>query len=229
MASFSSPCVLPLVPAYLSVVGGLDITRRLDVDQGSTAGMRGGWTVTRDTALFVSGFGAVFVVLGLSASTLGRTVIHNQATLTRVSGVVVVVMALFLAGTLLFRNPNYYREWRLHPRLARLGPFAAPVAGGAFAFGWTPCVGPVLGSVLALSASQGHIAGGALLLAVYSLGLGVPFLVVSLFFDRLEGPLAWIRNHGTAVTAWSAAGLALLGVLLILDRLAWVTTQFQRL
>ncbi len=185
--------------------------------------------VTRDTVLFVLGFGAVFVLLGLSASALGRAVVHHQGTLTRLSGVVVVGMALFLAGTLFFRSPSYYREWRPHPRLARLGPFAAPVAGAAFAFGWTPCVGPVLASVLALSSAQGHVAGGALLLSVYSLGIGTPFIAVALFFDKLSGPLAWMRRHGTAVTAVSAAGLGVLGVLLVLDRLAWVTTQVQRL
>jgi len=250
VASFSSPCVLPLVPAYLSIVGGLDVTRRAegsrDVGTVSPPGSalpgdalaaamsrragsaRALGAVTRDTALFVAGFGSVFVLLGLSASALGRAVVHQQGTLTRVSGVVVVAMALFLLGTLVVQRPGLYREWRIHPRLARLGPFAAPVAGAAFAFGWTPCVGPILASVLALSAQQGHVASGALLLAVYSLGLGAPFLAVAVLFDRLAAPLAWLRRHGTAVTATSAVVLGAMGVLLVLDRLAWVTTLVQR-
>jgi cytochrome c-type biogenesis protein len=250
VASFSSPCVLPLVPAYLSIVGGLDVTRRADGSQedGSVPspegslprsttvaimGRRAGraralGAVTRDTALFVVGFGSVFVLLGLSASALGRAVVHQQGMLTRVSGVVVVAMALFLLGTLMVQRPGLYREWRIHPRLARLGPFTAPVAGAAFAFGWTPCVGPILASVLALSAQQGHVPSGAVLLAVYSLGLGAPFLAVAVLFDRLAAPLAWLRRHGTAVTATSAAVLGAMGVLLVLDRLAWVTTLVQR-
>ena len=250
VASFSSPCVLPLVPAYLSIVGGLDVTRRaegahddgrLSLPESALSGdapaavirrragrVRALGAVTRDTALFVAGFGSVFMLLGLSASALGRAVVHQQGMLTRISGVVVVAMALFLLGTLVVQRPGLYREWRIHPRLARLGPFAAPVAGAAFAFGWTPCVGPILASVLALSAQQGHVASGALLLAVYSLGLGAPFLAVAVLFDRLAAPLAWLRRHGTAVTATSAAALGAMGVLLVLDRLAWVTTLVQR-
>lgn len=249
VASFASPCVLPLVPAYLSVVAGLDITRRRDPAQaltaaagtagpslardgtpeGETMSRRRLGAVTRDTALFVVGFGGVFVVLGLSASALGRTVIHHQGALTRISGVVVVAMALFLAGTVFLRSPALYGEWRPHPRLARFGPLAAPVAGAAFAFGWTPCVGPILASVLALSTDQGHLGRGALLLAVYSVGLGTPFLVAAVFFDRMRGPLAWLRRHGTSVTLVSASALGVLGVLLVVDRLAWVATEVQRI
>jgi len=241
IASFTSPCVLPLVPAYLSVIGGLDLARRsaepVLVGAGSMSGESGGslrtrrgpglGAVTFDTALFVGGFGTVFVLLGLSASAVGRAVIHQQGLLTRVSGVLIVAMALFLAGGLFLRAPGIYGEWRLHPRLARFGRWTAPVAGAAFAFGWTPCVGPILASVLALSSTQGHAGGAALLLGVYSLGLGLPFLLVAAFFDHLSGPLAWLRRHGNAVTAISAGGLGVLGVLLTLDRLAWVTTQIQ--
>jgi cytochrome c-type biogenesis protein len=235
VASFSSPCVLPLVPAYLSLVGGLDVTGpRLEAEQGEhqsnlATARRGLGAVTRDTALFVLGFGVVFVLLGLSASALGRAVLHQHGLLTRISGVVIVAMALFLLATLFLDSPGLYREWRPHPHLSRLGLIAAPVAGAAFAFGWTPCVGPILASVLALSASQGHIAEGALLLSVYSLGLGAPFLAVAVLFERTRRPLGWLRRHGRAVTAVSASGLAGMGLLLVLDRLAWVTTLLQGL
>lgn len=246
VASFSSPCVLPLVPAYLSLVAGLDVTRHEPRPSlaGATVGTGSPTTpkpahaaptqgrsigaVTRDTALFVAGFGTVFVLLGLSASAVGRAVVHEQGVLTRISGVLVVLMALFLLGTIFLRAPALYGEWRLHPRLTRLGPLAAPVAGAAFAFGWTPCVGPILASVLALSAAQGHAAQGAALLGVYSLGLGAPFLLVAVLFERLRAPLDWLRRHGTAVTAVSAGALGIMGVLLVLDRLAWITTLVQR-
>ena len=239
VASFSSPCVLPLVPAYLSIVTGLDVTNSRDAvnddhanNPGSslrTAARRGHGRVVRDTGLFVIGFASVFVLLGLSANALGQTVIHQQALLTRISGLVIILMALFMFATLVSRSPGLYREWRPHPQLARLGPFTAPVAGAAFAFGWTPCVGPVLASVLALSTQQGHGASAAVLLSVYSLGLGAPFLVVAIFFDRVRGPLAWLRRHGRGVTIFSASLLLMLGFLLIEDRLSLITSLAQRM
>ncbi len=231
VASFASPCVLPLVPAYLAIVGGLDVALPANTGGATMVAThrRHLGRLTRDTLLFVVGFGAVFVVLGLSASAIGRAVIQQQALLTRLAGVLIEAMALFLAGTVVLRTPSMYREWRPHPQLARLGPFAAPVAGAAFAFGWTPCVGPILASVLALSAQQGHTGSAAILLSVYSLGLGAPFLAVAVFFDRLQRPMTWLKRHGSAVTIVSATVLGMLGILLVLDRLAWVTTLFQRI
>jgi cytochrome c-type biogenesis protein len=238
VASFSSPCVLPLVPAYLSIVAGLDaspnpipIPEAVASSHGSTSvtTQRTRGRATRHTGLFILGFASVFVTLGLSASALGQAVIHQQARLTRVSGVVIVVMALFMFATLTSTSPGLYREWRPHPRLARLGPWSAPVAGAAFALGWTPCVGPILASILALSAQQGHAASAAVLLGVYSLGLGVPFLAVALFVDRVRGPLNWLRAHGRGVTLASASVLVILGFLLVLDRLSLVTSLVQRL
>lgn len=221
LASFTSPCVLPLVPAYLSIVAGFDAT--LDPVQRRLG------RVTRDTLLFVTGFALVFIPLGLTASSLGHALIHNQTLLVRLSGLVIVALAIFLWLTLLLPTPGLVREFRAHPATSRLGPFAAPLSGAAFAFGWTPCVGPLLAAVLALAAQQGHAASGALLLAVYTAGLGLPFVVVALAFDRLSRPLRWLKRHGTAVTAVSASMLLVLGVLLVLDRLAWVTTLAQHL
>ena len=221
IASFASPCVLPLVPAYLSIVAGFDAS-------AGAAPRHGVGRLTRDTLLFIAGFAVVFILLGLSANALGRSVIHQQATLTRVAGVVIVAMALFLLVTLVAPTPGLVREFRTHPVLARLGPFAAPVAGAAFAFGRTPCVGPILASVLAVAAQQGHGASGALLLATYTAGLGVPFLAVAFAFERLRRPLDWLKRHGDAVTAVSASLLLVLGLLLLLDRLAWITTIAQR-
>jgi cytochrome c-type biogenesis protein len=170
LVSFLSPCVLPLVPAYLSLVTGLDVA---DVkERRHTA------RVAFHTGLFIAGFSAVFVLLGLSATTAGKTLFRNQVLLTRVSGLVVVAMALFVLGSLVLRSPWLYAEKRFHPRLARFGPFAAPVAGVAFGFGWTPCIGPVLTSVLAVAATREGAARGALLLATYHL--------LDLVVDRLQ-------------------------------------------
>jgi cytochrome c-type biogenesis protein len=183
--------------------------------------------IARDTSLFIAGFSAVFIALGLSATTLGHTLVRNQATITRIAGLVVLGFALFTLGSLVLHLPWLYQEKRFHPALSRFGPFAAPVAGAAFGFGWTPCIGPVLGSVLAVAATQSRAAQGALLLAVYSAGLGLPFLATGLAFGRLAGALGWVKRHFTAITIASAAALAFFGVLLTLNRLTWVTSQLQ--
>ncbi len=239
LASFASPCVLPLLPAYLAVVGALDHTHRQPTGPAGgptkTAATavalprRSAKAVSIDTALFVAGFSAVFVLLGLSASSLGHALIANQVTLTKISGLVILAMGLYLAGSLILRTPSLYGEWRPHPPLRRLRRAAAPAAGAAFALGWTPCVGPVLASILALAGSQGHTVSAAALLAAYSAGLATPFIAAAVCFDRLHRPLGWLRRHGTAITACSAAALAGLGTLLAFDRLAWVTTQLQHL
>jgi cytochrome c-type biogenesis protein len=220
--SFLSPCVLPIVPAYLSLITGLDVA---EIEAG---GRHQAGRIARDTGLFVGGFSVVFVLLGLSATTIGRALFHHQGTITRVSGVLVVTMALFLIGSLSLRAPWLYQERRFHPQLSRFGPLTAPIAGAAFGFGWTPCIGPVLGSVLAVAATQGRVSRGVALLAAYSLGLGVPFLLTGLAFGRLVGAFSFVKRHFTGITLASATMLAGFGVLLIFDRLVWVTTQLQR-
>lgn len=221
LISFLSPCVLPIVPAYLSVITGLDIT---EASQGSRRQLV---RVARDTGLFIAGFSAVFILLGLSATTIGHALFTNHVLITRISGLAVLSMALFVAGSLVLQAPWLYAEHRFHPSPSRFGPLAAPVAGAAFGFGWTPCIGPVLGSVLAVAASRGRAADGALLLAAYSAGLGVPFLAAGLAFSRLTGAFGWVKHHFTGITLASAGALALFGVLLTLNRLTWVTSQLQ--
>jgi cytochrome c-type biogenesis protein len=223
LVSFLSPCVLPVVPAYLSVVTGL----------GATAIAEGGrrrlGRVLLTSAGFVLGFAAVFVTLGLTATGLGQALAANRLTLMRVSGLVVLAMGLFLIGSLVLRAPWLYQEMRWHPRLERFGPLAAPVAGVAFGLGWTPCIGPVLTSVLALAATSGHTGEGATLLLAYSAGLAVPFLAAGLALDRLTRAFGLVKRHFTAFTATSAAVLVLMGTLLALNQLTTVTTQAQRL
>jgi cytochrome c-type biogenesis protein len=221
IVSFLSPCVLPLVPAYLSMVTGLEVAEVREPIRRHLG------RIARDTGLFVAGFSVVFILLGLSATAIGQTLVRNQLLLTRISGVVVLSMALFVLGSLVLRLPWLYAEKRFQPSPSRLGPVAAPITGAAFAFGWTPCIGPVLGSVLAIGATRGEAARGASLLAVYSLGLGVPFLISGLALGHLTRVFAWFKRHFTAITLASATLLAFFGVLLILNRLIWVTTQLQ--
>ena len=221
LVSFLSPCVLPLVPAYLSIITGLEVA---ELQEGSSRHLL---RIARDTGFFIAGFSTVFILLGLSATALGQTLVRNQATLTRISGLVVLAMALFVLASLVVRAPWLYAEKRFHPRVSRFGPFAAPIAGAAFAFGWTPCIGPVLGSVLALAATRGNAAHGALLLGTYSLGLAVPFMATGLAFGKLTGAFGFVKRHFTAITAISAVSLAFFGILLTLNRLTWVTSQIQ--
>jgi cytochrome c-type biogenesis protein len=219
VVSFLSPCVLPLVPVYLSVTTGLGI------DELSRAGRGTASRVLRGAGLFILGFSTVFVALGLSATTLGQVLLRHQSVITRGAGVVVVLMAgVMLAGT--SRRGFLAREWRFHPRPVR-PLWAPPVAGAAFAFGWTPCVGPVLGSVLAIAATQDGAIRGALLLATYSAGLAIPLLVTGLAFQRAVGPLRWTRRHAGALTRVMATVLAGYGLLLLLDRLSWLTGALQ--
>jgi cytochrome c-type biogenesis protein len=222
LLSFASPCVLPILPVVLSVVTGTDITTVTE-----TSGRLG--KVARDTLLFVAGFSVVFVLIGLSATVVGQTLTHDKQLLTRISGIVLLVMAAALAASVLLRMPAATREARFHPNLSRLGPFAAPIAGAAFGFGWTPCATPVLASVLAVAASGSDLSRAAGLLVAYSLGLGLPCLAVSLAFGRLAGALAFARRHAVAIMSVATAAMAGYGFLLVLNRLSWVTTHLQSL
>jgi len=219
IVSFASPCVLPVVPAYLSVVTGFDLTAAAE-----RSGRRLGHVV-RDTALFILGFGAVFVALGASATAIGSALHDDHLPITRIAGVVVIVMAVVLVASLGTWLPFAEREARFHPRAQRLGVFAAPLIGIAFGFGWTPCVTPVLSSVLAIAASERGAGHGAVLLAVYALGLGVPFLALGCGFTRLAGAVRVVRRHTREITLVSAAVLAALGVLLVVDRLSWISSE----
>lgn len=221
IVSFASPCVLPLVPAYLSVVTGLSAPTILS----------GGRSQARRVLLasggFILGFTAVFVALGLSVTAAGQVLTENRALITRLSGLVVLAMALFLIGSLGVRAAWLYQEKRWHPTMGKFGPLAAPVAGVAFGFGWTPCIGPVLTSVLALAATTGQTGDAAGLLVAYSAGLALPFLAAALAFDRVSGAFGFVKRHFTAITLTSAVVLAVFGALLAFDRMQLVTTVAQ--
>jgi cytochrome c-type biogenesis protein len=218
LASFLSPCVLPVVPGYLAVLGAVERIGGVPRPADRTR-------VLRTAGLFCAGFAVVFVAFGLTATALGRLLVRHHTLLTRLGGGVVLLMAAYLVGTLLGRWPGLYGELRFHPRSPAAGVLAAPLAGAAFAAGWSPCLGPVLGSILAVAATQGRAVAGAALLGAYCVGLAVPFLAVGLLYDRLAGPLRRLRRAGPAVTVVTAAVLAGVGVLLVLDRVGWLTAQ----
>ncbi len=219
VVSFLSPCVLPLVPGYLSFLGGL-----------STCGVSRR-TATRDVlvpaALFVLGFSVVFVALGVSASLLGGVLTGNRVLISRISGAVIFLFGFFMLG--IIKVPGLYAEARFDPARARaLGPVAAPVMGMAFGFAWTPCVGPILGSILMLAARSGEAGAGAALLAAYSVGLGIPFLVMAALLGKAAGALAFFKRHTLAVSRTSAIVLMTFGVLVATDTLGAVTLFLSR-
>jgi len=222
VVSFLSPCVLPLVPGYLSMVTGLDL---VELQEGSRvhAGR-----IVATTALFVAGFGTVFVALGLSASSFGQLLRDHQSVLTRISGTVMFAMALFLLGSLFLQAPWLYQEKRFHPQLGRFGVAAPVIAGAAFGFGWSPCIGPILGSILGIAANQDRVWAGGTLLVAYSLGLGLPFLISGLALGRLGGALGWVKRHFPLIVGTSALVLGAFWVLLMFDELSRVSLHLQR-
>jgi cytochrome c-type biogenesis protein len=221
--SFLSPCVLPIVPAYLSLITGVSVG---DMREGDVKVLP---RIAYDTALFVAGFTVVFVLLGLITTAAGEALFENQETLTRISGALVILMALYLAGSQLLMTPRLYQEFRFQPHLERFGPVAAPVAGIAFGLGWTPCIGPVLGTVLGFAAQGQDLVRATVLLVAYSLGLGLPFLAVGLGLGKLATPLDWVKRHSRAITFVSAAILFFFGIVLLTDNLSQITAKLTNL
>jgi cytochrome c-type biogenesis protein len=200
MVSFASPCVFPLVPGYVSFVTG---ERARDDDAGPLAPI----------LLFIAGFALIFSLLGAFSAELVPKI--QGVTGQRIAGAVVVVFGLLLVVSALGRgSARLYAERRPFLRKAKPGPTWAAPLGMAFAAGWTPCIGPVLGGILGL-ASQGSVARGILLLLCYSAGLGVPFLLVGLGIHRFMGAFGWVKRHYGPITVGSGAFLVAVGILLL--------------
>ena len=198
--SFTSPCCLPLVPGYLSYVSALPVA---DLGRSEARAV-----ALRSSVLFVLGFTVVFTALGVTVGLLGSTVTRNLPTIVRVAGVGIIVLGLAMTG--LVRVPLLYREWRADLATVPRGPRGAFPLGMAFAAGWTPCIGPVLATVLATAAAAGTAVWGGVLLAAYSIGLGVPFVLLAVGFTRARGSLEWLRRHGRAIEV--GGGLVLMAV-----------------
>ena len=211
LISFLSPCVLPLVPPYLSFLAGVTFAELQARDD---------WSVRRrailTALLFVAGFSTVFVLLGATASALGQTVRQYVDVLSTIAGLAIIAMGLHFLG--LFRIGFLYREARLSVDKS-VDVWGAYVMGLAFAFGWTPCIGPVLGVILTMSASTADVGAGTSLLMVYSLGLGLPFLLAALFTDVLLLRLRQLSRTGRRIQRGAGVLLAVVGVLMITGRL----------
>jgi cytochrome c-type biogenesis protein len=215
--SFLSPCVLPLVPGYLAMMSGLNGEQLAAPERADQR------RLLRATLLFVAGFSVVFVALGATASAVGDFMFEHKVVFNRVAGVVVIVMGLFLAGVASPRMLEAEKRFHVSPR--RLGPYAAPVMGMAFAFGWTPCLGPILAALLALASNEGTVWKGAALLLVYSAGLGVPFVLSGIGLARLESTFKFVKRHYRVINGVAGALLVGFGVLLFTNRLTLIASD----
>jgi cytochrome c-type biogenesis protein len=209
LVSFFSPCVIPLLPGYLSYATGLS---GADLASGEADRHRG--RMLLGSVLFVLGFTAVFVILGAGFGEFGRQLrgwlITSQDEITFVMGALLIVLGLVFAGAI----PLLQRDWRIH-KIPGVGLSAAPFIGAIFALGWTPCIGPTYGVILTLTYQDATAGRGALLSFVYALGLGIPFIIAGLAYRRTLGALAWVRRHQAAVMRAGGLMLVVVGLLLV--------------
>jgi cytochrome c-type biogenesis protein len=201
LLSFLSPCVLPIVPPYLAFMAGTSL--------GEARGGR----ILRAAGFFVLGLSTVFLLLGLAASAIGRVLLAHQREAAVAAGIVILVFGLHFLG--LLRIPLFAREARLEAQATAGTALGAYVFGLAFAFGWTPCIGPVLGAILALAAQGGSAGRGLVLMSAYALGLGIPFLLTALFLGRAMRLTAGLRRHMGAIERVTGALLVAVGLLML--------------
>lgn len=214
--SFVSPCCLPLVPGYLATVSGDPDAVRRKVDA----------RIIGRSLLFIASFSAVFILLGLSATAIGGFLFDNQPTLRKVSGVAIAAMGVLFVGSVFVLKLN--QEWRPPGLLARAQRGGPVLVGVAFALAWTPCVGPTLGAILGLAATDQSTAHAAGLLAVYSAGLGVPFLFSALAFNRAQRAFGWFKRHHVAVQVGAGLLLTAMGILVYTNELFRINIEVQK-
>jgi cytochrome c-type biogenesis protein len=206
--SFLSPCVLPLVPGYISIISGSSLDQ-LKASQDSSVFR----TVLVNSVMFIVGFSITFILLGASASWIGQVLLSRQRLLAQLAGLVLIVFGVHLLG--IIKIKALYQDKRFHNVAKPRGAIGALVIGFAFAFGWTPCIGPILAGILALASTQDSVTQGMSLLAVYSAGLGVPFLLTSLALNRFLAFYSRFKRHFRAVEIASGALVITVGVLIM--------------
>lgn len=217
LVSFLSPCVLPLVPGYVSLISGASVEQLQSKDRKLLN------TVLLHSVMFILGFTIVFVTLGAAATSLSQLAHAYKKYLTWFAGIIIIVFGIHLTG--LFKIKALYADKRLHSLQGSKSPIGAFLVGFAFAFGWTPCIGPVLAGILGLAASEDSVTKGILLLWVYSLGLAVPFLLVSLLMGRFLSFYGWFRRYLGVVEVVSGVLLISIGLLILAGRFTWLASK----
>lgn len=216
--SFVSPCVLPLVPSYVTYITGISFTELTDDEAKS----RLRWATMSHSCLFIIGFSTVFVLMGASATYLGQLLVHYQTWIMRVGGVLIIIMGIRFAG--IIRIPFLDVDKRFEMKKKPLGYLGSFLAGIVFAAGWTPCIGPILSTILIYASTSQRLTTGIFLLAAYSLGLGVPFFLSSLAFSMFLSAFQKVRRYMRAITVVSGIFLILLGILFLTDQFRSITS-----
>jgi cytochrome c-type biogenesis protein len=219
--SFVSPCVLPLVPGYLSTVCGLTPS---ELESARGTALRG---VLMRAALFILTFSLIFVLLGMTATGIGNALFDSRTTLEKFAGVAIIALGAFFVLALFI--PVLNRDWHPEALMRRVGRGGPLVAGAAFAIAWTPCVGPALASILGLASTQDTVAQGGGLLAVYSAGLAVPFLISAVAFNQATTAFSWLKRHYAVINGVAGLFLITVGVLVLTGDLTWLNAKTQNL
>jgi cytochrome c-type biogenesis protein len=214
VVSFLSPCVLPLVPGYLSAVSGVSASEL------ESAGWR---RVLGPSLLFVASFSAIFILLGLTATGLGSLLQDHKELLEKIAAALIIAMGLLFIGSLFITRLN--QEWHVNALLDRAGKGGPIVAGAAFAIAWTPCIGPTLGAILGAASLSGSAGHGALLLAVYSAGLAIPFILTAVAFSQMTTAFAVVKRHYQAIVAVGGLILIAMGILIWTGELSQLNTE----
>jgi len=215
LLSFLSPCVLPLVPGYVSLISGSSVAAVESREQRLLG------RVMLNSLMFVLGFSIVFILLGAAATTIGQLTAQYRRQLTWIAGIVIIIFGLHLTG--LLKIKYLYADKRMHGVQGSSSPWGSFLVGFAFAFGWTPCIGPILATILAIAASEGTVMKGVLLLSVYSAGLAIPFLLTSLGVDRFLAFYGKFRRHLHTVEVLSGVLLIAIGVLILTRHLTMLS------
>jgi len=218
LVSFLSPCVLPLVPGYLAAVTGVSVGEIERADWRRVLG---------PSLVFIATFSAIFVILGLTATGIGEVLRDNRVLLNKIAGALIVAMGVLFIATFLITRLN--REWHPEALMTRAGRGGPVVAGAAFAIAWTPCVGPTLAAILAAASLSDSAAQGGLLLATYSAGLGIPFLLTAIAFSRMTSAFDAVKRHYAAIMAAGGAVLIVMGILVYTNELFQLNIETQML
>jgi cytochrome c-type biogenesis protein len=221
LLSFLSPCVLPLVPPYLCFLGGTTFDQLTGEDETPSHVYT---TVVLSSVAFVLGFTTVFVILGATATALGQVVAENLPLLAKIAGLIIIIAGLHFLGV--FHIPILHREARYHADTRPAGLSGAYLIGLAFAFGWTPCIGPVLGAILAVAAGEGSVSQGVSLLFVYSLGLGIPFILAALAVRPFMSAMQRFRGHLAMMEKVLGGFLVLTGILFLTNSMTYISGWF---
>jgi cytochrome c-type biogenesis protein len=221
-ASFISPCVLPIVPGYLSFISGVSFEEMTSAETRSRVRRR----IFLNSLFFVIGFSLVFISLGASATFIGQVLREQLRLITMIAGAVIIVFGLHMTG--IFRIPFLNYEKRFHTKGKPLGAGGALLVGLAFAFGWTPCIGPILASILAVASQQESVAEGIVLLGFYSAGLGIPFILAGVSISIFYGPFNRLKRHLPKIEMASGILLVIVGILIMTNTLTMISAYLSQ-